>query len=521
MPEDQTTLLERREGWAMFAIVALALTVRVALLPYATTDGGDAPSRVWAAWDWLSHPRLLTHGVWGPLHFYLIGLVLAVAPDPVGAPVALSLLFSVASAAVLYRFVRLEFAEPRAALLVGLTYAVYPIAIRNGVSVRSETPFVFFVLLALVALSHARGPGGSRRHAVSGGIALTLAAMLRYEAWLLIPLLAAVLWRRPKLAVLFVGCAVIHPIFWTLGNWLHSGDPLHGFTAAASWELESMGRSRLAWRTLTARAAAYPMTIVRGMSPPVGLLCVLGAALAVRSRHRSAVWLLPLAAMLGLWTIGILTGTLVPKPNYTEVAGTLLFPFSALVYHRLGVQRWPAARQTLSAIVLPLVSLGFTCRPCLARIGLGSLAAIAPVPRIENQATALSLARQLENDLSGADALVSDHYGWGATYYVALLTRLPRHRIFVAPGAPNQRLDPDSLAAFLSRHRHGILIAASGSRLARLLALAPDAGTAKVAEVSLRVVRIRSVGWPGSEPAILTVFRYEATPSASAARQRE
>src|SRR6266540_2099251 len=240
-----TSMVGRGERWGVAAVVVLALAARLSALPFATTDGGDAPSRVWAGWEWLSHPRLLTHGVWGPLHTYLIALSLSIVPDPVHSPVALSVLFSVASAAGLYWFVRLELGESRAALLVGLTYAVYPIAIRNGVSVRSETPFVFFLLLAMIGLARARGEAGAWRHAAAGGIALTLASMLRYEAWMLLPLLALPLRRRPRLMLIFAACALAHPVLWTIGNWLHSGDPFYGFTAAARWELESMGRGRL------------------------------------------------------------------------------------------------------------------------------------------------------------------------------------------------------------------------------------------------------------------------------------
>lgn len=511
-------MIGREERWRVAAVVVLALAVRLSALPFATTDGGDAPSRVWAGWDWLAHPRLLTHGVWGPLHFYLIGLSLWMVPDPVQAPAALSVVFSVASAALLYWFVRLEFGEPREALLVGSTYAVYPIAIRNGVSVRSETPFVFFLLLAMIWLARARGTAGDWRHAAASGIALTLASMLRYEAWMLIPLLGLLLWRRPRLLLIFAACALVHPIFWTVGNWVHSGDPFYGFTTAARWELESMGRGRLGWAALVGGAAAYPWNVLQGMSLPIGLICLAGAALAFRARHRTAVWLVPLAGLLGLWGLGVARGALVPKLNYTETAGTLLFPFSALLYQRLGMQRWPLLRIGLAAITLPLVNLLFVCRPCLERVGLGRLAGPSPIPRIENQPIALALGASVRDALRGDGmALISDHYGWGSTHYVALLTGLPRSRIFLAPGAANQRLDPDSLAAFLARHPRGALIARSGSPLSRLLGLGPGATSAAVGGTALQLEQAHTIVWPGRLPATLIVVRYTATRFSSAA----
>ncbi len=181
------------------------------------------------------------------------------------------------------------------------------------------------------------------------------------------------------------------------------------------------------------------------------------------------------------------------------------------MYQRLGVLQWPRLWLGLVAIGLPVVSLVFVCRPCLERVGLGRLAGPGPIPRIENQAIGLGLAVALKDALRGDEAaLVSDHYGWGSTHYVALLTRLPRSRIFLAPGAPNQTLDPDSLAAFLGRHPRGVLIAASGSRFSRELGITSAAMPVSIGGTAVSLEAIRSVDWPGRPPTRLTLFRYAA-----------
>ena len=58
----------------VLGVAALALSVRLAALPFATTDGSNPAARVWIAWKWLDDPNVITHGVWGPLHFYLLAL---------------------------------------------------------------------------------------------------------------------------------------------------------------------------------------------------------------------------------------------------------------------------------------------------------------------------------------------------------------------------------------------------------------------------------------------------------------
>jgi 4-amino-4-deoxy-L-arabinose transferase-like glycosyltransferase len=491
-------------------VVLTAAAARLLVLPFATTDGGDAPSRVWSAWSWLGDPHLITHGVWGPLHTYLIAASLALRPDPVYAPVALGILFSVASAALMYAFVQVEFASRRAAVLVALTYALYPIAIRNGVSVRSETPFAFFLLLAMVGVACARRPDGSWRHAAAGGLALTGASMLRYEGWMLIPLIAVLLRHRPRLLLTFCGCAAIHPIGWMIGNAAHYGDPLYSISYASRWELETMGRQAIARAALFRKAAAYPLVILSGMTPPLAAIAVAGAISAAATRHRVRGWLVPFCGLVGLWMLAVGRGSLVPKLNYTETAGTLLFPFSAVVYEYLGVRRWPAAAVAgLAAGLAGLTALA-SCRACLDRVGLGVLAGIPPVPSIENQAIALQLPPLLSQAIDqGSPALVSDHYGWGAPRYVALQTRLPRERMFLAPGAPNQQINGDSLAQFLTTNPRGVLIILSGSRFSAVLGVAPAAASARFREVRLGLEPLRTLPWPGRKPAELLVFRYQ------------
>jgi len=500
---------------AALVVAVVAAAARVAILPFATADGGDATARTWMAWDWMQDPRPITHGVWGPLHTYLIAFAMALNPDPVTAPVVLGIVLSVAAAVALYAFTAIEFESGRAAWIVALTYAVYPIAIRNGVSVRSETPFALLLLLSMIAVARARQNPGSWRAAAAGGLALTAAAMLRYEGWILIPLLAALLWGKPKLLAVFVVCAAVHPVLWMIGNGLHYGDPLYSMKWASRWELVAMGRGALPRSRLVESALWYPFTLARGMTLPFAFASLAGAALALGTRHRARVWLLPLAGITLLWVTAIARGSLVPKLNYTETAGVLLFPFAALAYRRAGVGRWTPAGVGAAAVALVGSGIVFSCAPCLARVGLAKLAGISPIPRIRNQEIALQLPPiLLESMGEGHRALISDHYGWGTTQHVALLTRLRRSEIFLAPGAPNRQLDRDSLLAFVKRRPRGALVTLSGSRFSMALGIYSGAArSATLGGTSLRLEPVRSLPWPAGAPAQLSVFRYTAAPA--------
>ena len=63
-------------------------------------------------------------------------------------------------------------------------------------------------------LSLARKAEGAWHHAMAAGLFLTLAGMLRYEAWMLIPLFALVLWGKWQFAAIFTAASMIFPTVW-------------------------------------------------------------------------------------------------------------------------------------------------------------------------------------------------------------------------------------------------------------------------------------------------------------------
>jgi hypothetical protein len=89
-------------SWKTLLVVCVAnLLVRAAFYPLYQTVEGDAILRIIDARGWLDQPRVITWGVWGPLHFYLLGGALALVPDQVIAPILLNVLFATATAIVL------------------------------------------------------------------------------------------------------------------------------------------------------------------------------------------------------------------------------------------------------------------------------------------------------------------------------------------------------------------------------------------------------------------------------------
>jgi Dolichyl-phosphate-mannose-protein mannosyltransferase len=490
----------RKDVFAVLAVAALALSARLAVLPYATTDGSNPAARVWIAWRWLDDPGVITHGVWGPLHFYLIGAVLALTHDPVMAPILLHVLFGVGAAVLFYIFVRIEFAGPNSALLAALAFAVYPIVVGASVSVRAEAPFVFFVLGSMVFLSLARTRASATMWAGAAGVMLTLASMLRYEGWMLTPLLALLLWPRFVPMLAFLVAASVHPVLWMIGNALAYGDPLYGITYAQRWELESMGRADLSLSKRLRVAAGFLFNVARGLTPLVAILVLLGGVAALFRHRRLALWLVPPAGLLALLTWSTINGTVSPKLSYTAAAGTMALPFAALVFRDWGAERWRAAVVGLAAVATVGVVTISSCGSCLDLVGLRALRGAPPFPSFENQATAHDLSRIVARELGNPPAgIVSDFYGYDGTDWVLLLSRTHPDRIFLAPWAPNQPLDEASFAAFAQAHPEGLLIMRPGSRFARQIRLDAARSTAELGGQPVRLEQLASVAWPQND----------------------
>jgi 4-amino-4-deoxy-L-arabinose transferase-like glycosyltransferase len=495
---------------ALVLITSLALSVRLLAFPFATTDEGDSVWRTWIAWRWLSEPKLITYGVWGPLHTYLIALSMAIGRDPVIPPVLLQILFSAPTAFLLYLFMRREFAGSRVSLFIAIAYVFYPMAMSTSLTITAEAPFNFFLVLVLFLLSLARQEQGSWKHALGAGIALTLAGMLRYEGWMLIPLLGVLLWKKPGFMMIFVMSSLIHPVFWMIGNALHFGDPLYSITWASNWEINIVGsRDDLNIYKVIFRFFFYPIMTVLGMTPIVGIACLVGAVLAVKRRRKYAVWLIPFLGLSCLLMISAAQGSLGLTPRYTLTLGTLLFPFLAELYGDLGILDYPIRKRLLAELLIVASMIVFSYPEIfkwsrLPPFSYFPLSRAIPMVKPYKATKAVSVAvNGLLKDKN--EGFICDFFGWDRSYYVALMTRLYPRNIFVAPGDLHDPLDLKRLSDVVTNHQSGVLLLQRGSRFARFLEFRNSPDQVKIGNTLLRVETAHSMILAHSE---IVIYRY-------------
>lgn len=474
----------------------LAVFIRLSYLPYGTLTSGDRAYRVWGAWRWLDDPKLITHGVWGPLHYYLIALSMTIVRDPVWPPVLMQIAFEAFTPMFLYLFVKAEFRSTRAAILVALSYALYPLAILNTLGLLTQPLFSFFIVLGLLFLSLSRRENGSWKHAVSAGLAVTLAGMLRYEGWMLIPFLAILLWNKPRLMVIFVACAMLHPIFWMIGNGIEYGDPLYSMNWASNWELHFMGRANLSLSYKLNLVPRFLFNLFRWMTPPIAAASLVGMGFSIAKRDRTVVWLTPFFGLLCLYVLAIVRGSLVPKFEYTASLAIFLLPYSAITFIKFGIDRFSATRSVLAAFALGVSVFAFSYPPFFHHFLKLS---VNPLPKFRDQKKVVEfiIPALSDNLRNPEDGFISDFYGFATTPYVALMTRLHPDRIFRASGAP-YGVKPQNhlieLLDFVKRYPKGVLLLHNGSRFSEYLGCC-GSEQLRIADNYLIVHKVFSIPW--------------------------
>lgn len=301
----------------------LAVLVRFFFL-FQTDDGfGDPAGRVLAGQRWLEieHSHIITYGYWLPLHTYLIGGVLYIWNDPSLSPRLLSLILGSFTIFPFYYLVELLF-DKKNALLSTLFLSLFNFHILYSTQTLSEVPFVFFLICSLYFFfSFLNGKQNNLKILVASSVFLTLASMLRIEAWLFVPLIPLYLFKEKKIkpALIFFAIAVIFPTFWILSNYLKVGDSLPLATINASdSNLEN-------WNAFI-KLAIYPYLILKVLSPVAGIISFYGVISSVR-KNRFSLNIFFFTIFLFLVFITIYGTNAVPKEKYVLTMSVLLLPY--------------------------------------------------------------------------------------------------------------------------------------------------------------------------------------------------
>lgn len=463
-------------------VFAAAAALRVLSFFLSENAGGDALARAQLTAGWLRNPGLEFHfDVWLPLHFWMMGAAAALVGDVELGCRLLSLLLGVASVGALWLLVR-ELDGEASALYSTVVFAFYSLHIAYSATSSVDVPYLFFVVAGAALFFRGRRAGGYGLLFL-GGLALTLGAGMRYEAWVVIAALNAVLLYRREFRrlLVFLPASGAWPAFWMAYEWATRGHPLYSPALNYAWVANDLSfyGTPLAYRLLLP-----PGVILFTLTP----LAVAGFLLSARPAWRRGG---PLA----------------------EFAFVVIF-FAAVQFYQIaagGTMSYARYTLTLGMMVAALagvgLSRGFPHLGVLAAVMLANLAALFLLGAVGNpfinkarsMSPVLNFSTHLEetgkflrNRLGPDDAVVIDDYNY-ETNQIAALARVPLEgdRAFIVP----DRIDPEKqrrkvaeLVPYLRSRRPRYLVYARQGELRRFLPFPAECSPAQVEEFGFACV---------------------------------
>ncbi|MBE2250364.1 MAG: glycosyltransferase family 39 protein [Myxococcus sp.] len=345
-------------------VLALAAAPRLLLFPFAENVAGDAVVRSWLAHAWLEHPHLIgasSQGClqFGPLHLVLVAFVEWLTGSVHLAGRLSSLVVGTLSAWPLFALAQ-RLVGVRAAWWSVVVFALWPLHLQASTTAASEALSGLLVLVAVAAIARAFGTG-ERQVLLLGGLSLTLAAAVRYDVWLWVPLLALLVWWRTGSfgrAFVFGAIAASFPVAWLAGHLVDTGDWLSPLRLIDDYH-RGWFRSELAlWGEPAYRFIVlgfWPLTAAVTFTP---MVAAVGAVALVRAWRTPARWLVVLTVVpiVVLSLRGAVLGSFVPLSRFTMKELSVFVVFVGAGLAALEVRwRWAARASALALLLwLPL-----------------------------------------------------------------------------------------------------------------------------------------------------------------------
>lgn len=301
---------------------------------FAQNNGGDAFTRAAITAKWLENPtwQLDAFGAYLPLHFWLMAGMTLITGDAITAGRLLSLILGVASVFVFWWLTR-EVYDRVAANVSTVVFCLYTLHVAYSNASSAESPYLFFLLIGLACFFTYYRTSHLGWLALSG-ISLTLAAAIRYEAWVIIFTVGLVLigllyklfrpefWgiRRLLPLAVFGTTAGAWPMLFMLFAWSKYRDPLYFVTMQKPWVAQI---GSFAHHSPFYILAFFPGVLLLTLSP-----LALGAALwglwLSRDEPRRKVYLFIVLGFGAIQLYQLTSGGTWPAARFTITLGTLL-----------------------------------------------------------------------------------------------------------------------------------------------------------------------------------------------------
>jgi hypothetical protein len=161
-------------------------------------------------------------GTWLPLHFTIFSFFLSFFNYPSITPRILTLIVSLSTSLLLYKYTKNIYKSKIIALSAGLIYIVLPLRIFLSTQTLSEPMFLFFFLGSLIFLQKNKL---SAKDMIISALLLNIAHGIRYESWFSLPLIWFFILGKEnthKQKLAFIVSSTLFPIKWIILNQIYN-----------------------------------------------------------------------------------------------------------------------------------------------------------------------------------------------------------------------------------------------------------------------------------------------------------
>ncbi|HEX8338180.1 MAG TPA: glycosyltransferase family 39 protein [Pyrinomonadaceae bacterium] len=486
----------------LLAVCAAAAALRLASFFLSENAGGDALARAQLTARWLQSPGLQFHfDVWLPLHFWMMGAVSVLVGDVGLGSRLLSLVLGVASVYAMWALAR-ELDGPEPALYSAIVFALYSLHIAYSATSSCDVPYLFFVLAGLALFFRGRRTGNLWL-LVLGGLAVTLGAGIRYEAWVVIAALNAVLlYRREfKGLAVFLPASGAWPAFWMAYEWVTRGNPLYSPALNYSWVANDIS---FYGATLIYRLLLPPGVILITLTPLAVLGFVLSGRRIWKVRGALAEFAFVLAFFAAVQFYQIAAGGTMSYARYTLTLGAMVAALAGVGLYRSFPRRGLLVG-VMAANLCALFLLATVSNPFINKVR-----SLAPVLHFTTYVEETGL--YLKSHLGPQDAVVIDEYNYEPNLIAAVagLPLLESERALLIPDRTTPERQDRAVAGLLPHlrsRRPSHLVYADQGVLRRSLPLPAGCSAAQLEEMGLTCVfqnaqyRIYEIRYPSDAPA--------------------
>jgi 4-amino-4-deoxy-L-arabinose transferase-like glycosyltransferase len=464
----------------LLAIMSAAAVLRLASFLLSENAGGDALARAQLTARWLQHPGLQFHfDVWLPLHFWLMA-PLAVLVGDVGLGCRLlSLLLGIASVGFVWLLTR-ELDGAEVADYSAIIFTFYSLHIAYSSTSSCDSPYLFFVVAGLALFFRGRRTGKSLL-LVLGGLALTIGAGIRYEAWIIIAAAGAVLLYRREFRGMaaFLPAAAVWPVFWMGYEWITRGHPLYAPALNYSWVANDLS---FYGTPLLYRVMLPPGVILITLTP----LAAFGFILSARQIWKKKEFLAEFTFILIFFAImqlyQIVAGGTMSYARYTLTLGMMVAVLGGIgLYHNFPRRGVLVGVMLLNLVALVLLSL-------VDNPYINKARSVSPVLRFTTPQE--EVGKYLRAHLGPNDAVVIDDYNY-ETNQIAHLAGMPlveSERAFLFPDRvfpERQKTKFSELVPYLRSRRPVYFMYATQGELRQFMKFPPDCSPAQVEDMRL------------------------------------